>query len=138
MPIILEGQLCYSLDISKLELKPTKSGKANGLLLLLDPNPFKVINDEKNVESYETGDQSYKVFIHTLAQTSMFGSGSYGMSALKKMTGTESFYQLPDHQKKCLVHNREECQTQKYLDKVQRECNCTPWSLQIGQGKNQV
>ena len=47
------------------------------------------------------------------------------------MTGTKSFEQLPDHQKKCLVHIREECQTQKYLDHVQKECKCIPWSLEI-------
>ena len=138
VPTILEGQRCYSLDIAKLGKKPTKSGKANGLFLLLDPNPYRLNNDEKSVENSKTGDQSFKVFIHTLAQSSMFGPGSYGMSMLKKMTGTESFKELPDHQKKCIVHNREECQTQKYLDQVQRECNCTPWALQTDQGKTQV
>ena len=73
-----------------------------------------------------------------LAQSSMLGSGSYGMSSLKRMTGTESFKRLPDGQKKCFVHNREECQTRKYLDQVKSECMCTPWALQPDQGKNQV
>ena len=127
-----------NLPPSALVEKPTKSGKTNGLFLLLDPNPYQVNSDEKFVEDSKTGDQSFKVFIHTLAQSSMFGPGSYGMSSLKRMTGTESFKQLPDHQKKCLVHNREECQTLKYLDQVQRECNCTPWPLQTNQSKNQV
>ena len=138
--IILEGQLCYSLDIAKLGKleKGTKSGKTNGLFLLLDPNPYQLNDDVKNVGGSKIGDQSFKVFIHTLAQSSTFGPGSYGMSTLKRMTGTESFQQLPDHQKKCLVHNREECQTQKYLDQVQGECNCTPWALQTNQDKNQV
>ena len=137
-PTILEGQLCYSLDIAKLGKKPTKSGKTNGLFLLLDPNPYQLNADEKNVEDSKTGDQSFKVFIHTLAQSSAFGPGSYGMSSLKRMTGTQSFQQLPDHQKKCLVHNREECQTQKYLDQVQRECKCIPWTLGTDRGKHQV
>ena len=62
------------------------------------------------------------------------------MSTLKSMTGTENFKQLPIDQKKCVVHNREECHTKKYLDQVQRECNCTPWPLQTvhDQGKHQV
>ena len=132
---ILEGQLCYSLDIAKLEKKPTKSGKPYGLFLLVDPNPYQTHDD---VEDSKTGYQSFKVFVHTLAQSSMFGPGSYGMNALKRMTGTESFKQLPDYQKKCLVHNREKCQTQKYLDRVLSECNCTPWHLQNDEGKNQV
>ena len=41
-PTILEGQLCYSLDIAKLGKKPTKSDKSNGLFLLLDPNPYQL------------------------------------------------------------------------------------------------
>ena len=133
-PTILEGQLCYSLDITKLGEKTPKSGKTNGLFLLLDPNPYRLNVDEKNVE----GEQSFKVFIHTLAQYSTYGPGSYGMSALKKMTGTKNFVQLPDHQKKCLVHNREECQTRKYLDQVQMECNCMPWPLGTDPDKHEV
>lgn len=137
-PTILEGQLCYSLDIAKLGEKGTKSGKPNGLFLLLDPNPHQLNVIEKNIGGSRKGDQFFEVFIQTLAQFSMFGPGSYGMSTLKKMTGTESFELLPTHQKKCLVHNREECQTQKYLDQVQRECKCIPWALQTYQGTDQV
>ena len=137
-PTILEGQLCYSLDIAKLVEKGTKSGKHNGLFLLLDPNPYQLNSTEKNVGDFRAGSQSFKVFIHTLAQYTTFGPGSYGMSALKRMTGTKSFQQLPDHQKKCLVHTREKCQTQKYLEQVQRECKCIPWALQTDQGENQV
>ena len=132
-PTILEGQLCYTMDIAKLTEYPTRSGKTNGLLFFLDPNPYKLNTTEKNV-----GDQSFKVSIHTLAQYNTIRHGSYGMGALKKMTGTKSFNQLPDHQKKCLVHNREECQTEKYLDQIKKECECVPWALQTNQGKIQV
>ena len=135
---ILECQLCHSLDIAKLGAKTTKSGKNNGLLLLLDPDPYQSSDTAKRVGGSRTGAQSFKVFIHTLGQSSTFGPGSYGMKALKKMTGTERFEQLPDHEKKCVVHNREECQTLKYLDQVQAECNCTPWALQTEGGKNPV
>ena len=93
---------------------------------------------DKNAASAKLGTQNFKVFIHTLAQYTAFGSASFGMSALKKMTGTERFEQLLDHEKKCVVQNREECQTLKYLDQVQRECNCIPWALQADHGKNQV
>ena len=131
-PTILEGQLCYSLDIAKLRIK-TKPGKPNGLFLLLDPNPF-----PQNATEKDTDDQSFKVYIHTLGQYTTFAPGSYGMSTLKRMTGTKGFKQLPNHQKECMVHSREECQTQKYLAQVQGECKCTPWDLEINQGKNQV
>ena len=125
-PTILEGQLCYSLDMAKLGIK-TKPGKSNGLFLLLDPNPFPQNATEKTAE---TDDQSFKVYIHTLGQYTTFAPGSYGMSTLKKMTGTKSFKQLPDHQRKCLVQTKEECQTQHYLNQVKKECKCVPWALQ--------
>ena len=131
-PIILEGQFCYSLSIAKLKDNPrkqTKSEKGNGLLLLLDPKPYHLNHADKGAESSEIGSQTFKVFIHTLAQYTTFGHGSYAMNMLKKMTGTESFKQLPDYQKKCVVHNREECQTKKYLDQVKKECKCIPWAL---------
>ena len=105
---------------------------------MVDPSPYRLNSAEKNVGDFRTESQSFKVFIHTLEQFTTFGPGSYGMSVLKRMTGTKSFEQLPDHQKKCLVHNREECQTQKYLDQVQRECNCIPWPLGTDLDKNQV
>ena len=122
-----------SLEIERLEDKPTKSGKTNGLLLLVDTNT----NQEnslvpkkggQNAEDTKAADQ-FKVFIHTFGQYTTFGSGSFEMSVLKKLTGTESFEQLPDNKKKCQVHKRVECQTAKYLDQVQAECRCVPWSL---------
>ena len=132
-PTILEGQLCYTLDNAQIAKKaehPTKSGKFHGLRLLLDPNPFRLSPENDTTEGKE-----FKVILHTLAKDTKFGAGSYMMNALKKMTGTASFKQLPDDQKKCLVHDRDECQTQKYLERVREECSCIPWPLQINQVK---
>ena len=134
-PTILEGQLCYSLDIANLRDSgtPTKSGKQNGLLLLLDPRPYDPYHTDENAASSERGVQNFKVFIHTLHTHTTYGPGSYAMNMLKKMTGTKSFKQLPDYQRRCLDHNREDCQSQKYLDQVQKECKCIPWSLKTNQ-----
>ena len=132
-PTILEGQLCHTLDIAKLVDFPTKSGKTNGLRLLLDPNPYHPNQPNKNTGGSKNVDQNFKVVVHTLAQYTSFGRGSYAMSTLKKMTGTTNFKKLPDHQKKCLAHNREDCQTQKYLEQLQKECKCIPWALRINQ-----
>ena len=49
------------------------------------------------------------------------------MKAVKKMSGTQSFTQLPDSQKKCLVHNIIQCQANKFLSQVKSKCYCTPW-----------
>ena len=73
-----------------------------------------------------------------LAPFTTFGAGSFGMSALKKMTGTKSFEKLPDQQKKCSDHNRVECQTQKHLEAVHTQCNCTPWALHAENDEDQV
>lgn len=130
-PTILEGQLCYTIDIAKIAKNAgqrTQLGKSNGLRLLLDPDPLP-LSAAGNVN------RNFKVFIHTLAQYTAFGPGYYGMSSLKKMTATAGFKQLPDHQKGCLIHNREECQTQKYMEHVNGECKCTPWALKNNQVK---
>ena len=135
-PTLLEGQLCYSLNMAKLRENPellAKSGKQNGLLLLLDPKPYHLIHSNKSTESSDMDEQHFKVLIHALHTHTIFGPGSSAMSTLKKMTSTESFKQLSDYQKKCHVHNREECQAQKYLDRVQKYCKCIPWALQTGQ-----
>ena len=131
-PTILEGRFCYSLDISKLKKHPTKAGIANGLLLLLDPNPFQLSSIEAEDHSSAT------IYIETLAQYAAEGRGGHAMSALKRMTGTSSFEELPDEQKKCQIHNREECHTKKYLDQVKSKCGCLPWTLATNQSNNQV
>ena len=126
-PTTLGGQLCYSLDVTKVKRKTTKSGKAKGLFLLLDPNPYPLNSSKKDV--------NFKLHIHTLARFTAYRPGTFAMSTLKRMTGTKSFKQLPDKQKKCLVHNREECQTKKYLDQVEGNCGCHPWAMVTDQKK---
>ena len=107
-PTVLEGQLCYSLDLAKTAKKSTKAGKANGLFIMIDPSPYSQNGSDKlDIEDQST--RQLKVFFHTLAQDTAYGPGTYTMSALKRMTGTESFQQLPDKQKKCSVHDRERC-----------------------------
>ena len=128
-PTILDGQRCHSLDITKLEKKPAMTGKTNGLLLLLDPNPYPVNSGERSDATQGNEPESFKVYIHTLAQDTLYGSGTYAMSALKSMTSTEGFKQMPDQQKKCFVHNREKCQTDSFIDHVKSNCSCVPWPL---------
>ena len=125
-PTVIDGQLCYSLDVAKIEKKPSKAGKSNGLFLLVDPDPYQR-NPVGRKERHE--DQSFKVYIHTLAQFTAFGPGAYAMSALKSMTGTKSFKQLDDDQKSCKVHSREKCRSLKFLDQVKSSCSCVPWPL---------
>ena len=85
-PIILEGQLCFSLALRKSGGKVAKSGKTNGLLLLLDPSPYQLNTTDRKARGSRTEEQSFKVFIHTLEPHTIFGPGSYGMSTLRKKT----------------------------------------------------
>ena len=130
-PTILEGQLCYSIDIAKLEKRQTEAGKSKGLFLLLDPSPYQIQDDERSVKDQRNRQQTFKVYIHTLSPFTAYGPGAFAMSSLKRMTGTTSFLQLPDNQKKCAIHNREECQTDKFFSQVKANCSCVPlpWSL---------
>ena len=130
-PLIMDGQLCYALDVARWTEKSTAAGRANGLFLLLDPNPYglNMINGKKIEDQPNEEKSQAKIYVHLLAQYTAIGPGSYAMSSLKRMTGTRSFEQLPNNQKKCLVHNREECQAKKFLDQVKSKCYCVPWAL---------
>ena len=128
-PTILEGQLCFSINISKLEKRQmTEAGKSKGLLLLLDPSPYQ-IQDDESVKDERNRQKTFKVYIHTLAPFTAYGPGAFAMSTLKRMTGTKSFMELPENQKKCAIHIREECQTDKFFSQVKANCSCVPWSL---------
>ena len=137
-PTFLEGQLCYSLNVTKFERKTTKTGKQSGLFLLLDPNPYPMKYNDGSVKAARNDQESFKVYIHTLAENIAFGPGAYAMQALKKMTGTPSFYQLPDSQKECQVHSREKCQTEFFLNQVESICSCVPWALPTEKSKTKV
>ena len=128
-PIILEGQICYSLNVTKFEREATKTGKRSGLFLLLDPNPYPVESTDGKVKAARNDQESFKVYIHTLAPHTAFGLGAYAMHTLKKMTGKSSFYKMPDSQRECQVHSRENCQTEMFLKHVKTNCSCVPWAL---------
>ena len=126
---ILEGQLCYSLDVKKLKKKATEKGKRGGLFLLLDQNPYPTMSTYGRVKAARNDQESFKVYIHTLAEYTALGPGAYAMHTLKKMTGKTSFYQMRDSQKECQVHSREKCQTEMFLKHVKTNCSCVPWAL---------
>ena len=126
-PTILDGQFCYSLDVAKFAETPTGEGRAKALFLLLDPYPYPLNSLENMAQRHVNDPSHFKIYIHTLAQYNGHGSGDYKLNSLKRMTATDSFKQLPDKQKNCHVHIREQCQTRKFLKHVQKNCTCIPW-----------
>ena len=137
-PTVLEGELCYAINITSLTKVETKEGLKNGLLLVLDlgnPDNRQVSKSLKhdyqsfNLEPESKQSSSAKIYLNTLARFTTFKSGSYAMSALKKMTGTDNFLGLTVGQKKCQIETYEDCWTKTYIESVQSQCRCVPWAL---------
>ena len=139
-PTVLNGQLCYSLDLSLLKTENTQAGKRHGLVLILDQGEGKN-SARKNegfrettripldLESSGIEKRSAKIYLNTLSSYTDSKAGSFAMTALKKMAGTESFLKQTDKEKKCRIQTMESCQAQLYVDKVQTKCGCVPWTL---------
>ena len=136
-PTILEGQLCY-----KIQVNATGSlGKKNGLSLLLDyqdplslqassKQEWKDDNSRIRQVNFDTMAKSLdieaaKVHINTLSPFTGFGGGSYQMSVVKRMTGTEDFLAMPLKDRNCKVEQYESCRTRRLLE----ECQCVPGEI---------
>ena len=89
-PIVLEGQLCFSLDLDRAEGNQLNQAKQKDSSFCWTQIKSTLLTDEKAGGSRK-GEQSFKVFIHTLAPHTIFGPGSYGIRDFKKMTGTTNF-----------------------------------------------
>ena len=138
LPIVLEGQLCYSLDIEKVKTNATREEQTHGLTLILDlgTDMTEKIEDIKvdRIESLSLKTNSLKrdsprIYIDTLAPFSDFREGEYSLHAVKDMTGTENFMNLADNVKKCSVEPFERCRAEKYMTAIEEKCGCVPWAL---------
>ena len=137
---MLEGQLCFSLNLSLTNSKRAGIGLRNGLLLLLDSGNSghsqqkeEQLADQDivslNLEAFQPSKSSARIYLNTLASFTGYRTGSYAMSSLKRMTGTKGFMELPDQNKNCHLGTLEDCAAGIYTEKVQKECYCVPWSL---------
>ena len=140
-PTLLEGQLCYSMDLSLIDHPQTRGGLQNGLVLILDPG-FKEDEEETekghqdgdkitalSLSSSKGGSHSAKIYLNTLSSFTDSRAGSFALTALKKMTGTKGFLGLPDETKKCQIGTLEDCKVKTYVEDVQRQCGCVPFAL---------
>ena len=139
-PTMLEGQLCYALNLSLIEKDKTKAGENEGLVLIID-NGFEntqmkqpEVQHEKQKNPLVLGssaveDSSSRIYLNTLSSFSGFSGGSYAMTALKKMTGTTSFLKQTNEEKGCRIQTNEDCQAKRYIERVQKMCGCVPWAL---------
>ena len=139
-PTVLEGQLCYSLNLSSIETGKTEAGKGSGLVIIIDigvQNIYKTQSKdskEKNINplalaSSGVDSSSARIYLNTLSSYSDYRAGSYALTSLKKMTGTESFLKQTDDKKNCRIEALEDCQAGSFFDRVLKKCGCVPWSL---------
>ena len=136
IPTILEGQLCYKLNLNMT----SGQGKKNELMLLVDYNEDRslqatfnrneddssnmdTLNFDRAVESVQA--VSAKVQINTLSPYVHFGGGIFMMTLVKKLTAKIDFLEMPLEERDCEVELYEDCRTRKLVNK----CNCVPWEL---------
>ena len=139
-PFLLDGQLCYAIDMKAiLDEKVTRPGRGFGLTLAIDQM---VANTEQGFENFEASLQggrlytkidiqefSSSIHLNNLVRYTDSRSGLYKMSVLKKMTGSKGFLSLADTTKGCQITEQLECERKKYLEEVQIQCGCLPWTL---------
>ena len=143
-PTLLEGQVCYSLNLSLIQNGNSKSGERAGLLILIDQGiksgstikdislndiEDKFQNLDNDMVVSEDNDNSARIYLNTLSSFTDNRAGSFAMSSLKKMTGTDSFLGQTDAQKKCRIETLEDCTAKMYLNNIKEKCGCVPWAL---------
>ena len=141
-PIVLEGQLCYSLNLTSIDTWKTKKGKGVGLVIIIDigvqnAETLLIQDFNKNPLAFAPSGVdagSSRIYLNTLSSFTDYRAGSYAMNALKKMTGTESFLKQADKEKKCRIGTLEDCETKSFIDRVQKKCGCVPWALSSALG----
>ena len=74
-------------------------------------------------------DNTATIHLSTLDRFSDTKPGVYAMTSLKKMTGTDTFLDLPEKIKDCQIEDQEQCYSRRYIEEVQNQCNCLPWAL---------
>ena len=142
-PSILDGQLCYTLDLKDI-LKGkvvTRPGRGFGLTLAIEQKEIAAPKDEglKTLTNSLQSGQMYarmnvpklssSIHLNNLVKYTDFRAGLYKMSVLKRMTGTQGFLNLADVTKGCQNEEQMNCEKIKYLEEVQRKCGCLPWPL---------
>ena len=70
-----------------------------------------------------------EIYLPTLAPYSAHDPGSYMMTSLKKMTGTDNFLEMPETTKQCQNEVFEDCKAKYLTANGQKECGCLPWAL---------
>ena len=131
-PTIIEGQLCYALNITKI-------GFVKEALFFIDTNLERSVHTSQQ-ESKKSGalrlkqglgkkSHLAKIHIDTLEPFTSETFASYALTSLKKMTSTQNFEEMLDEDKGCRMQPRSECERNILVQKVTEICQCVPFSL---------
>ena len=131
-PTIMEGQLCYALNISKI-------GLVKEALFFIDTNLERSVHtsqqDSKKAATLGLKQglggkkQLAKIHIDTLEPFTSETFASYALTSLKKMTSTQNFEEMSDKDKGCRMEARAECERNILVQKITEMCKCVPFSL---------
>ena len=133
-PSVLNGERCFSLKLDKVRHGDSANGKRYGLLLVLDPSTA-VHEDQAQVPEHTKDNEvendkfHARISLDTLSHFSETRNGSYAITALKQVTASESFMNLPEEERGCQKETKDECEARNFLIEIQQKCNCIQWDL---------
>ena len=149
-PTILEGQLCYEIDLNLVLPRnlTTGEGMDKGLMIILDTNKGKTGRIPRNLLLSETNkpypvpelvtkpNTDLKVYIHTVSRYSDYvGESSRStiikMIQAKQVSVSDAFLKLPIKIKQCHRQTFEACQQKAFIGKGLNKCQCVPFSLNV-------
>ena len=99
-------------------------------------SPMDLDNDKGDMDSSEArkvlshGPRLQKlaeIYVATINPYTSGKNGTHILSALKVVTGSESFLALSEERKGCGNEEFEACQARRYLHAVEQHCGCVPW-----------
>ena len=155
---ILNGQLCYEVDLNQYSNKETVLKEVNaGLAFIMDYNEDRQITHNQNHDITEAEslvkwisepeeDSDAHIYLNTigkqictititiifLAPVTLIGEGEYNLNILKEIKVTESFLGLDKDTRKC--QNEEpilNCTSRHYTESILKKCGCIPANMRL-------
>ena len=164
-PTLLAGQLCYLLDLETVEgVSPSARGNQHGLTLFVDSYKLqgrslamnvdvgwntlltlmgaKQVNKDKLPFQEPTRDalltnSEWKVIINTLEPFTINKAGTYSLSSVKLMEGTENFLDMDIDKRNCGKESHSDCMRRRFLSDLEDKCGCLPFGFTAAR-KHQV
>ena len=152
VPTLMDGQLCYELDVGKMDTH-TGADHNGGLVLLLDVSQQRsvvlnsphhpnepVVNSSKRLifeRNKSSSKESYaKIYINTiqLFQDFLSFDTEYIFTSIKYMTGSDNFLSLDNAQKHCSIETYELCGLRQYVENNDKTCKCITYGHGVRRG----